>query len=616
MKWKIKTILSCGLLFTLFGCSSVSNTSLKEAIKIGDDYATVCERGNISAYIKDRNCLPLGYWGNYPDSGIAEIGNRAGDPSKAKLPSLTGFDNVRYALGFNFENSFKNFAMANNMYRLGYVLSITTNSETLVMDQTFNVDNWSYLLSPSSNGIYVQSFADVNNEIHPVFSYDPSYNTLLLAFNMKQGYKLDYFRLYYSDIPDKLTNAFIGPMDAPITDTFKATFKGSDCSAKEYLTDMGSSPVFNLDSQIGTIYSKDYLLNSLVYRDENDGETIHVSKIEDPDNYFLKGKNSPIGTKFVVKILASDKTGNTSIATFNFTIVDTRGPNVFLKNHTNSLSASYASDFNSDDFIKNNFVITDNSKQIVSSKIESVDGNPIDIKQVGQIEARLKATDVNNNETLFLFTLDLFDDVLPIITSKANEISLSPTESMTKDSLLAFFSASDAIDGDLEVKLVSDTYSSHCKEIGNYEFKVSATDSSGNKAEKAIKILVSDTKGPIFFAKESFLTVVKGEVPSLTQITESLIRQEVIPDKQYSDFYITEGEELTNNLEVGLHNMKLALVDENDEVMEVGLTMKVIEKDDAKLTQTEGEKKSWWDNFLAWLISIWEAIVSFFTGGK
>ncbi len=185
---------------------------------------------------------------------------------------------------------------------------------------------------------------------------------------------------------------------------------------------------------------------------------------------------------------------------------------------------------------------------------------------------------------------------------------------MSKQSILNLFSAVDEIDGTTEVVVTTDTYSDNYNKVGNYDFVVTSTDKSNNASTKAIKIYVSDNSGPVWFAKDAFLTVTQGKVPTLSEVAESLIRQGVVPNKTYVDVYETEGEKLNDSLVLGIHNIRLALEDEDNEVVEVALTVKVVEEKD--MNTEEVITLSWWQKFITWLKQIWENIVSFLKGKK
>lgn len=582
-------------------------------LEIMNDYHTVCELGDISNNIKANNFLPYGFFGNYPEEGIAEIGNRAGDPNGKKLPSLSGMDKGRYMIGFNFEKSFKEFDDANELGLVGYELSLTTPEGEKVERNTSKYhhikDVFPILVSDGGAGSLENG--EIFNSVISVFL--PT-NSIVVTFQVKDNYKLNYFRLLYSDVPEKLTNAFLAKTDRSIYDITNALPFGSDCTAKDYTRDVGENPIYNLKSQYGSVFSKDFLLNQFIYRDEYDKSEAHASEFIDADNYFSLGKSAPINSTFVLKIKGADKTGNASYVTLNIEIVDTKGPKIICLSNDDTLSVPYSEELNTTSFINQHFVITDNTKEIKTLTLLGGEGKEINQKVMGPRAAVITAIDQFDNISTYDFNLDLLDLKGPEIIVSQSELSLAPDSKMSKQSILNLFSAVDEIDGTTEVVVTTDTYSDNYNKVGNYDFVVTSTDKSNNASTKAIKIYVSDNSGPVWFAKDAFLTVTQGKVPTLSEVAESLIRQGVVPNKTYVDVYETEGEKLNDSLVLGIHNIRLALEDEDNEVVEVALTVKVVEEKD--MNTEEVITLSWWQKFINWLKQIWENIVSFFKGKK
>ena len=128
----------------------------------------------------------------------------------------------------------------------------------------------------------------------------------------------------------------------------------------------------------------------------------------------------------------------------------------------------------------------------------------------------------------------------------------------------------------------------------------------------AVKKLFSAGEGRI--VRESFLTVIAGEVPSLEDVVKALIRQNVLPNKVYTSMKIIEGEELDDSLPVGKHSMTLEVEDEDGQKEYVALTVEVVQKETIEdpLTHT----LTFWEKFCQFWIDLWKKIVAFFTGGN
>ena len=125
-------------------------------------------------------------------------------------------------------------------------------------------------------------------------------------------------------------------------------------------------------------------------------------------------------------------------------------------------------------------------------------------------------------------------------------------------------------------------------------------------------IRVEDKEGPLFYVKETFLTVVEGEVPSLDDIVDALIRQQIIDNKVYVQKEVVEGEEINDRLKAGTYQVRLRLVDEEGEEESVLLTIEVVKKE--AMEDVSSGTMTFWQRFIQFWVDLWNKIVAFFTG--
>lgn len=608
---KIKRILNVvgiGILSLVPGPHMDAETKAQNRILSAG--STVCITGNLaSSGSTVRNNLPPGFYGNHPDQGVLEIGGTAGNPLGEKIPEMTLTGGTRQMLTIRFEEGITALKDAGFLGRVGYSIAIRTD-EGVKTEEVFSSDlRLDDFFQKQANGDY--KCPRRGTEFNSYMMFDADENAFSLTFDYQKEYKLVSIRFYYSDVPAKLDNVSLYANVYPQSEIFSAVYNGDSCTGS-YTRNVGRNPVYELNSQFGTIFSKDFLVRSFIARDENLKEAIHP-EIEDPDNYFEYGDKADVGESFVVYLRASDPSGNVSKVTLHMTVVDSRGPNIVLKS-PDAIEASYASDFASSDFIDSHFIVRDNYDANPVCQVLLEDGSPIPEKEIGSFPARLVASDSFGNETSKAFELNLIDDVPPVIDVQGEELVLRQDLTYSREKLLSLFTAYDEIDGDLDVIVTEDTYLGHEKEIGEYVFAVKATDSSGNVAEKKLTIRVEDSEGPTFYVRESFLTVIAGEVPSLEDVVKALIRQNVLPNKVYTSMKIIEGEELDDSLPVGKHSMTLEVEDEDGQKEYVALTVEVVQKETIEdpLTHT----LTFWEKFCQFWIDLWKKIVAFFTGGN
>ncbi len=572
----------------------------------------VCTTGNLMAGTgKGANLLPPGFYGNHPDMGVLEVGRTAGDPYGKEVPTLSLPETNRYLLAVSFRESIRELSDAKYLGRVGYVLEVETPEGVLVDDvrSTESVLRIEDYFKKTPNGNY-NSPSRGKSDLDSFAMFDVELNAFVITFHYEVSWRVKSFRLYYSDVPATIENVALSVYDTNEETIASALYQGPSCQ-DGYLVNLGRNPIYELESQYGTVFSKDYLTRSFLARDAN-MEDVHPT-IEDPDNYFAEGASAPLGRKFCVYLRAEDDYGNQSRITLNITVVDRRAPNILPLSGWH-VTSSYAADFRSIDFVRRHFIVEDNADEEVSVKVLQTNGEGIPKNEIGTFQARLVATDKSENESHRDFELELIDDVPPVLECKADEIVLSYGTRYSREKILSLFEAEDEIDGSCPVLVEEDEYLGNEDTIGSYRFTVRSSDLSGNVATKTIRILVQDNEGPTFYAKESFLQVVQGEVPTLEEIVRSLIRQEVLENRNYPTVEIVQGEAIDRHLSLGLHQFTLRLVDQEGREEYVHLSIEVVPKE--QMDDIAPAKLTFWARFCQFWIDLWNQIVAFFTGNN
>lgn len=598
----------------LSSCTSLDAKAGKKYAALSDTENRICTLGALGTRPEYKtNYMPLGFYGNAPQKGEVEIGNKAGDPYGKTLPDMYFSDieaksPASFLLGICFKNDPIKFSENKENLMLGLEMGIVDKDGRLIEKSTRKKarrlsdlfsDQEKYAMGTMSN--------DGFRTVETIFHRSKS---IIIAFNLERGQKIRYVRYLYGDMPEEISNVSLVLAQVNEDDLVVLPYKGNSCSINDYSVNIGSDPVYNLNSQYGSVYSIDYLTHAFIAKDRYDGTESHPNIIEDPDDYFTKGCSAPLGTRFTVRFGSEDSQANRSYITFNFTIVDGKGPTIsYLENQ--DIISSYHVDFNSDEFISKHFVVSDNYDEEVTTHLYLESGDDIPKNKTGVFSCVIEAVDSSGNITKDNFSLTLFDDVPPVISSTVDEVNLTPFSNYNQEKILGMFSAVDDIDGSTPLTVVEDTYSKSRDKVGDYVFTVSSVDRSGNKSTKSINIRVQDKEGPVFYAKKSFITASKDNIPTMETIISSLIRQEVIPDRNYIKWSILQGENIDKNLSLGIHEFALLLESDDNEAERVDLTLNIVDENEMK--KDVAQKLSLWKRILLWFENLWKKIVAFFS---
>lgn len=613
-----KLVLIASLL--CFSCQE-KGSIIKGKIPYDDQYHNICELGDFNIHDDDPtrsyygiNFLPPGYYGSYPDTGILEIGGRAGDENGRECP-IMDFNvtkrNATLLFSIQFESNPLYFSMNHIRKQLGYeICYLDPEGNEQYINHYTQGDSLGEVYS--RQGINGYHYDDSYSRIVS-FIYEPK-NALCISMNFMKKEKLKYMRFIYGDIPYTYRNVSITLSRSNIDDDIEANYSlENDCSRNDYIKKLGSDVEYELTSQYGYCYSKNYLLSLFIVKDENDNTQDHLTTIIDDDNYFTTGRYAPLGSRYDLLFRHTNSLGNTSTLTLHLTVKDKSAPLIQKKNEQ-EIKVSYKTDFNSD-FINRYFNVTDNHDEEVIMEIQDSFGNPL-TNEIGKKTVVLKAIDSSDNISKFPFVLERFDDIPPSITTKYDEINISKNQVMTSTDLLSLFSVYDEIDGKMTPTIEENTYSTNCHEVGEYFFTVSATDKAGNRNTKTIKIYVNEESKPIFYTKESFLTFVEGNIPSSEDIINSLIRNKVIKDRNYISMEYIAGDEISSSLKEGSYESTIECIADDGESEIIDLYIEVIRKEETKLQKTENneesaqeKEESWWDKFCRWWKELFESIL-------
>jgi hypothetical protein len=613
------------LSYFLVSCMS-TKASTREKLGYDEHFQDICELGKLDCHDKDtksygKNLLPNGYYGSFKDTGIFEFGGKAGDENGKSCPIIDfNITNTSTAILFSvtFEKNPLDFPSNHIRKKLGYeIIYYDVNSEEQSINHYVQATRFSELFTPSPISGY--HFDDSYSKV-TFFIYEPM-NAICMSFNFLKGEKLKSIRFIYGDLP--MTYQVVGARISKnnLNKELGEGYSGiNDCTRNDYTKELGNNLEYNLISQYGYCYSKNYLLSLFIVKDENDNTQSHITTILDPQNYFNTAAYASLGSKYDVILRESNSKGKTSSITFHFTVLD-KAPPLTEKKDDTEIKISYKEKLDTK-FVEKYFYVSDNYDSELTYKILDSDLNAVKKNEIGKGVYVLRVSDSSGNTSDFKFIMERFDDAAPIIDCEYDEVTLNVNHIIRSQDLLSFFQVKDEIDGSLTPTVESNTYSENNRQVGEYEFRISAKDSSGNQSQKVLRLYVSDKDSPIFFAKENFFTFLEGNVPSETEIIQSLIRNDVIPDRNYVSMEYISGTEITNKLTEGNYESTVQILsdDGSTEIVDLNITITkeannlISEVDSdtesAETTEQKNEvKETIWEKILRWLRELWEAFL-------
>jgi len=192
----------------------------------------------------------------------------------------------------------------------------------------------------------------------------------------------------------------------------------------------------------------------------------------------------------------------------------------------------------------------------------------------------LTVTDPSGNQGTLTITVTVADDIPPVING-ATKVVKGKTEILTLSDILAYLSAVDNVDGQLELELVSDGYSGNSAKIGSYLIKYKATDTSGNIKYHDVRVWVVDNSAPAWIVNDYFVNLGVNEVMSRVELVSLLQASGMIgSDISYTVTFLTDEYSGNETIE-GAYNvvMNVTYSDGSEAVLQVQLNVPEFQED-------------------------------------
>lgn len=319
------------------------------------------------------------------------------------------------------------------------------------------------------------------------------------------------------------------------------------------------------------------------------GVDVPVTKVSSD---YVVGKT---GT-FNIVISATDTYGQTAQATLICDVRDYASPTITQK--VTEIHYDYGTLLTEAKLLEN-FELSDNmGTEGLTTKFVYPSGFDISNALVfGKYALTLEVTDAFNNKTTKAFTLNVVDNVAPVISKKSGQIgdkikiAYSSINKNTINTILGYYSASDAIDGACDVYLKDGKIPSEM--AGDFTLKIAAKDKSGNEAVYTVNCEIVADLPPVFILSDKLVNATVSNPLDLTDLQN--IVQKAILRKSVRGLQVNAAGYLANPDKVGSYPVSYTYYDDNNEAQSGAFTLEVT--DDTKPVET---KSNWFvDSFKA-----------------
>lgn len=150
----------------------------------------------------------------------------------------------------------------------------------------------------------------------------------------------------------------------------------------------------------------------------------------------------------------------------------------------------------------------DEEDESVKIKLEK-DTYTLSAQELGSYEITISATDSSGNKTSKTIPVEVYDDLAPVFEGPTT-IYKSTSIALTTNDLLKEIKAKDGIDGDVDIEVVSDSYTGYANKVGNYALELLAKDSNSNRRTFTLNVNVSDDIANVWYVPEKTINVQKN----------------------------------------------------------------------------------------------------------
>lgn len=292
---------------------------------------------------------------------------------------------------------------------------------------------------------------------------------------------------------------------------------------------------------------------------------------------------------FNIVISATDTYGQTAQATLICDVRDYAAPTITQK--VSDIHYDYGTLLTEAKLLEN-FELSDNmGTEGLTTKFVYPTGFNISKALVfGKYALTLEVSDAFGNKTTKAFTLNVVDNVAPVISKKSGQmgdkikIAYSSISKNTINTILNYYSANDAIDGDCDVYLKEGKIPSEM--AGDFTLKIAAKDKSGNEAVYTVNCEIVADLPPVFILSDKLVNATVSNPLDLTDLQN--IVQKAILRKSVRGLQVNAAGYLATPDKEGSYPVSYTYYDDNNEAQSGAFTLEVT--DDTKPVES---KSNW-----------------------
>lgn len=344
-------------------------------------------------------------------------------------------------------------------------------------------------------------------------------------------------------------------------------------------------------------FSVNEIKSHLTAIDNEDGDISHLIQVDNDDYTENKHKTGTYSITYSV----TDSAGNTAYLTVHVLVRDITPPVITGQSeYTQSMSQRLPLDE-----IKDNLNVSDNYNENLSPQLVSDDYTE-NYNKPGTYEMNYRAVDTSGNESTFKVTINVVDDIKPVISGPTNIVK-GQNETLTTNDILADLTANDNHDGNItdKIKIVKDNYAGNGNKIGEYTITFEVSDSSFNKSTHIVTVQVKDNIPPVFYVDNYFITVEQSINLTQQDFINLLTATGQINPTSTTTFSTIYDEYTGNEKEIGMYAMTFKTKSTDGREDEISVVVNVTEANDDDSTIIEPEAET------GLLLTIWGYITTF-----
>lgn len=210
--------------------------------------------------------------------------------------------------------------------------------------------------------------------------------------------------------------------------------------------------------------------------------------------------------------------------------------------------------------------VSDNYYELTKDDLElNTDTFTGNENKLGTYQLEYSIEDGSGNVGAKTITIEIKDTIAPTITG-VSTLSIGVDETLTEEEIISQFVANDSFEGDVNssLEIVSSEYFGNENEIGEYEVKLLAQDSSGNKSYHTLTISVTDTIPPIFFVTDMIVNIQTNQNLSDNLLITTVARRYKVDSYKEAEVVLNEYDESFGN--EGRYRVVVKLDDEEYEL--------------------------------------------------